>query len=146
MHTLLFGLLLAGPPEKPLSADVWPQWRGPTQDGVSPTADLPVRWGPGENVVWKKPLPGKGNSTPAVWGDAVFVTAQAGDRLLLLRLDRADGKVVWQREVGRGVASHHGQDRAQQAIVGEERRGDVDGVADGGEARQHRRELGRLRE
>ncbi len=108
MHTLLFGLLLAGPPEKPLPADVWPQWRGPTQDGVSPVADLPVRWGKSENVVWKKTIPGKGNSTPAIWGDALFVTTQDGDKLLLLRLDRADGKIVWQREVGRGTPSYQG--------------------------------------
>jgi outer membrane protein assembly factor BamB len=108
MLALAFALLLAGPPEKPAPADAWPQWRGPTHDGVAPNAGLPVRWGKDENVVWKTPLPGKGNSTPAVWGDALFVTAQQGDRLLLLRLDRADGKVVWQREVGKGTPGYQG--------------------------------------
>ena len=45
---------------------------------------------------------------PAVWKDALFVSAQEGDRLLLLRLDRADGKVVWQRQVGKGTPSYQG--------------------------------------
>jgi outer membrane protein assembly factor BamB len=108
MHALVFGLLLAGPPDVPSPEDVWPQWRGPTQDGISPSTDLPVRWSKTDNIVWKKSLPGKGNSTPAIWKDALFVTAQEGDRLLLLRLDRVDGKVVWQRQVGTGTPSYEG--------------------------------------
>jgi outer membrane protein assembly factor BamB len=107
MHALVFGLLLIGPPDAP-PEDVWPQWRGPAHDGVAPAANLPVRWGKDENVVWKRPLPGKGNSTPAVWKDAVFVTAQQGDRLVLLRLDRADGRIVWQRQAGTGTPDYKG--------------------------------------
>ena len=42
-----------------------------------------------------------GNSTPAIWKDVVFVTTQDKDRLLLLRLDRGSGKVMWEKEVGR---------------------------------------------
>jgi outer membrane protein assembly factor BamB len=104
MFPLVFGLLLlAGAPESVSPQDVWPQWRGPTHDSVSPTANLPTHWSQTENVVWKTPLPGRGNSTPAVWKDAIFVTAHDGDRLLLLRIERATGKVVWQREVGKGT-------------------------------------------
>ncbi len=49
--------------------------------------------------------------------------------------------VAHARHGDRGVASHDRQDRAQQAIIGEQRRRDVDGIADGGEAREHRGEL-----
>jgi outer membrane protein assembly factor BamB len=110
MHTLAFGLLiLLGAADAASPEDVWPQWRGPSGDSVSPRRDLPHRWSKTDNVVWKAALPGWGNSTPAVWKDAVYVTAQEDDRLLLLRLDGRTGKVVWQREVGRGTPRRQGQ-------------------------------------
>jgi outer membrane protein assembly factor BamB len=66
------------------AGDNWPQWRGPTADGVAAaSADPPLTWdGPsGKNVKWKKPLPGKGSSTPIVWGNRVFVmSAEKTDR------------------------------------------------------------------
>lgn len=109
MRVFIFGLLLlAGPQEGVSPEDTWPQWRGPTHDSVSPTANLPTQWSQTENVVWKAALPGKGNSTPAIWKDAIFLSAQDGDKLLLLRLDRLTGKVVWQREVGKGVPRRKG--------------------------------------
>jgi outer membrane protein assembly factor BamB len=104
MHALVLALTLVGGPA-PAADDVWPQWRGPTHDSVSPRADLPLSWSKTENVVWKTPLPGWGNSTPAIWKDALFVTTQDNDRLLLLRLNRVSGKVLWEREVGRGIAN-----------------------------------------
>lgn len=90
-------------------ADIWPQWRGPRGDSVSAVKSLPTSWSATENVVWKTLLPGWGNSTPAIWKDAIFVTTQVDDeRLLLLRLDRATGKVVWEREVGKGTPRRKG--------------------------------------
>ena len=104
MRALVLGLIfLAGQTDSVSVEDTWPQWRGPTHDSVSPTANLPLKWSKTENVVWKAAIPGKGNSTPAIWKDAIFVTTQVDDdRLLLLRLDRQTGKTVWEREVGRG--------------------------------------------
>ncbi len=108
MHALAVGLLLlTGTGDAPAPADVWPQWRGPTADSVAP-GRLPTAWGQTENVIWKAPLPGWGNSTPAIWHDAIFLTTQEEDRLLLLRLDRQTGKPVWQREVGRGTPRRKG--------------------------------------
>src|SRR5207253_887775 len=76
--------------------------RRPTGDSVSPTTALPVNWNRKDNVVWSTPIPGWGNSTPAIWQDAIFVTTQDGERLLLLRLDRQTGSVVWQKECSQG--------------------------------------------
>jgi outer membrane protein assembly factor BamB len=59
-------------------------------------------------MAWKTSLPGWGNSTPAIWQDAIFVSTQEGERLLLLRLDRKTGKIAWQREVGRGMPRRTG--------------------------------------
>lgn len=62
-----------------LSAANWPQWRGPTADGISTEKGVPVEWSKDRGVAWKVPLRGLGTSTPVVWGDRVFVTTQAGD-------------------------------------------------------------------
>jgi outer membrane protein assembly factor BamB len=61
-----------------LSAEDWPQWRGPRATGIAPDTTLPVRWSASENVAWKAPLAGVGVSTPIVSGDRVFVTSQLG--------------------------------------------------------------------
>ncbi|HZN68480.1 MAG TPA: PQQ-binding-like beta-propeller repeat protein [Tepidisphaeraceae bacterium] len=53
----------------------WGQWRGPLGTGVSPGADPPVKWGEKQNVKWKVKLPGRGTSTPIVWGNKVFIQA-----------------------------------------------------------------------
>src|SRR5262245_21068799 len=93
----------------------WPNWRGPDNQGHSAEANLPLTWSDKENVKWKVPLPDEGNSTPVVWGDRIFLT-QASDkkdwppkppsggpasahRRSLWCLNRADGKILWQKDV-----------------------------------------------
>jgi outer membrane protein assembly factor BamB len=109
MRTVIFGcFLLLGQTDSAAPDDVWPQWRGPAGDSVAPGRGFPTHWSKTENVVWKTSIPGWGNSTPAIWKDALFVTTQDDDRLLLLRIDRAGGKIVWQREVGTGKPRRQG--------------------------------------
>lgn len=80
------------------SAENWPNWRGPTGQGISLESGLPVEWSATKNVRWKVELPGPGNSTPVVWGDKVFL-AQAsgpdGQRRALMCFDRRTGKKLW---------------------------------------------------
>jgi hypothetical protein len=52
----------------------WPRWRGPGGNGFAPGADPPVTWSEEQNIRWKGPVPGRGLSTPIVWGDRVFLT------------------------------------------------------------------------
>jgi outer membrane protein assembly factor BamB len=61
-----------------LSAEQWPDWRGPSASGVSSEPGLPVRWSDSENVAWKTSLTGLGISSPIVWSNLVFVTSQVG--------------------------------------------------------------------
>jgi outer membrane protein assembly factor BamB len=61
-----------------LSADNWPNWRGPSSTGVSTEKTLPETWNDKTNVAWRSSLAGVGVSSPIVWGDRVFVTSQAG--------------------------------------------------------------------
>jgi outer membrane protein assembly factor BamB len=56
----------------------WPQWRGPSNDGVSADVELPVRWSSADHVAWKVDLAGLGASSPIVFGDKVIVTSQHG--------------------------------------------------------------------
>ena len=93
----------------------WPQWRGPEGNGISREANLPTAWSETTGLLWKVGLPAWGNSTPAVWGDALFLTAQTDDgALLALRLNTADGTVVWSREVGRADTRREAEKRSVQ--------------------------------
>jgi outer membrane protein assembly factor BamB len=85
----------------PILAEYWPAWRGPAGTGVSGSTGLPIRWSPTENVRWRAPLPERGNSTPIVWRDRIFVTQaleKQGERNLMC-FDRATGKLLWQSGV-----------------------------------------------
>jgi outer membrane protein assembly factor BamB len=82
-------------------AEDWPGWRGPRGDGTSQGRNLPLTWSESSNVRWKTPIPGKGHSSPIVWGDRVFVTTcieDNGERVLMC-LDRRNGSTLWQRVV-----------------------------------------------
>jgi outer membrane protein assembly factor BamB len=83
----------------PALAGNWPQWRGPNNDGISRDKGLPVEWSETKNVAWKLEMPGMGGSTPAVWGDRLFLTSQDGDKLVALCVSTA-GKELWKRDLG----------------------------------------------
>src|SRR6476660_4163034 len=99
-----------------IAAD-WPQWRGPDGTGVSNERGVPIVWHEQRAIVWKCPLPGSGNSTPAIWGDAVFITTlTADDKLFLLRIDKKKGQIVWTQDVGSGTAERAGPKRHSQKV------------------------------
>lgn len=81
--------------------DNWPQFRGPTGQGISTSKDLPTKWSDTENVKWKTAIHGKGWSTPVVFGDQVWVTTATldGKKSSVLCLDRETGKVLHDRVV-----------------------------------------------
>src|SRR5690349_12006137 len=104
----LFMLVVSAYLAAPARADNWPQWRGPTGDSVSTAKRLLLEWSEGKNVVWKCSLP-DGASTPAIWGDALFVTGQKDDQLVLIKLSAAHGKIEWERIVGTGMPKRAAQ-------------------------------------
>ena len=83
------------------AAENWPQWRGPSLNGVSGEKNLPVKWSATENVTWKLQLPAWSGSTPIVWGDRVFLNVaddlkiRDGNNLHLWCVNRANGTVLW---------------------------------------------------
>src|SRR5687767_55500 len=56
----------------------WPGFRGPGGQGVSKEQGLPLEWGPDENIVWKKELPGAGTSSPIILDDRIYLTCFRG--------------------------------------------------------------------
>src|SRR5205814_285555 len=54
--------------------DNWPMFRGPQGTGVAEGDDLPEDWSATENVEWKAEIPGRGWSSPIVWGNRIFLT------------------------------------------------------------------------
>src|SRR5690606_40591912 len=74
----------------------WPAWRGAEGSGVTSEKNLPTKWSDTENVRWKVKLPERGNSTPIVWGNKVFITQSVGERRTVTCFDRGDGKQLWQ--------------------------------------------------
>ena len=51
----------------------WPQWRGPLQNGVAPSADPATTWSETSNIRWKVKIPGEGSATPLIWDNLVFI-------------------------------------------------------------------------
>lgn len=56
------------------SAESWPQFRGPSGDGIAPAKNVPLKWGAEENIVWKTAIPGKGWSSPVLVGGKIWLT------------------------------------------------------------------------
>ncbi len=82
-------------------ADNWDRFRGPNGTGTVNDKDVPLTFGPSENVLWKTPLPGVGNSSPVVWGKHLFVQSAArdGKERMLVCIDTTTGKIRWQKTI-----------------------------------------------
>ncbi len=85
-----------------VSADNWPQWRGPQLNGLSGETNLPVKWSKTENIAWKLPVPERSGATPIVWGDHVFLNIGEGRSLAVWSVNRNTGAVQWKRPLGGG--------------------------------------------
>jgi outer membrane protein assembly factor BamB len=103
---LAAGLLLAAAPLVARCED-WPEFRGPTGQGLAQAAALPVQWDLTQNVRWKVRIPGKGWSSPIVAQGRIFLTAAVSSAenppkrqsLRALGLDAATGEILWNVEV-----------------------------------------------
>jgi len=105
----------------PLTAQQWPQFRGPSGNGVVEKIEHPDSWGKDKNVAWTAELPGGGLSSPVISNDLIFVTSAVGARIPMnfadgvsnMRpmkpekpvkfqvtcLNLSDGKKVWEKTV-----------------------------------------------
>lgn len=99
---LLAASAIPGLAEK-AGANDWPQFRGPTGQGISFAKNVPQKWGLKEGVAWKRKLPGKGWSSPVISEGKVIMTAskEEGGKVTLgvVAVDARSGDILWEREL-----------------------------------------------
>ena len=100
-----------------LSADNWPQWRGPQLNGTSSETGLPTKWTAESNVAWKLPLPEWSGATPIVWGDSIFLNVAQGSTLSLWCVDRRGPTVLWKAPLGGGNHQERKQNMSSPSPV-----------------------------
>ncbi|MFN0088237.1 MAG: PQQ-binding-like beta-propeller repeat protein [Blastocatellia bacterium] len=138
LMSLLFiagaALTFVAPSRSQTSPAHWPEWRGPSFNGMARTG-APVEFNDTKNLKWKLEIPGRGFSTPVIWGNRMFLTTAiptgkkgpvsptgathpqggtgAGEeqRFVVLCLDRKTGKTLWERTASTAVP-HEGYHRA----------------------------------
>jgi outer membrane protein assembly factor BamB len=114
----------------------WSYWRGPAADGMA-VGDAPLLWSDTQNIKWKATIPGRGHSSPVIWGDKIFVTTavkigasttpeppvakpapgakpplvtsgpQVEHNFDVICLDRKTGKILWQ-QTAKTAVPHEG--------------------------------------
>ncbi len=109
--SIVLALLLLIGPSLSTRAENWPEFRGPTGQGVYAGKGLPIEWSATKNVAWKQAIPGKGWSSPIVQDGKIYLTSAvpiADSKDLSLKaicLDAAKGTILWQTEVFRQDAA-----------------------------------------
>jgi outer membrane protein assembly factor BamB len=97
----------------------WPHWRGPNDDGMA-RGDAPIHWSDDEHIAWKANVPGRGFSSPVVWGDRLFLTTAVPasgsgglveHKFIVMCFDRKTGRVLWEKTAK--VATPHQQHHPQ---------------------------------
>lgn len=90
-------------------ADNWPRFRGPNGNGTATGKDIPSSFAEGKGILWKLPIPGKGNSSPVIWDNHLFLqsaTPDGGERFLIC-IDLTKPEVLWQRSIPGSKAKTH---------------------------------------
>jgi outer membrane protein assembly factor BamB len=79
-------------------AKYWTRWRGPSGQGLVKAGKYTDKWSATDGVKWKVAVPGRGHSSPIVWGDHIFLTTEYDDgaKLSMLAFSRKDGKKLWE--------------------------------------------------
>jgi outer membrane protein assembly factor BamB len=124
VSVILTSAFIRGNAQNP-SPGSWPQWRGPLATGAAIKGNPPVDFGESKNLKWKREIPGKGHSTPVIWGDKIIVTTAVATQekvatntpaqkaaspmptnsteyvheFKIFLFDRKDGHVIWEKTV-----------------------------------------------
>lgn len=98
LNLLLFLVLFV-----PTLAQDWPEFRGPSGQGISDERGLPLTWSESQHIKWKVAIPGKGWSSPTIQGNRIWLTTatEAGKSLRAICVDRNTGAIVHDVEVFR---------------------------------------------
>jgi len=99
LGVLVAGVLIAGSVTR--AADAWPQFRGPTADGIAADTQVPLQWDRETNIRWRTELPGQGWSSPVIGEGIIYLSAAIsrdadsdGDYdLALILIDQESGAI-----------------------------------------------------
>jgi outer membrane protein assembly factor BamB len=88
----------------PALAEDWPQFRGPSGQGISNAKNVPTKWSASENVAWKKEIPGQGWSSPVLAAGKIYLTTAVMEgniptSLRAICVDAKNGEILWDKEV-----------------------------------------------
>ncbi len=104
-HLILILFSLTGGAVSAAEAGEWPQFRGPTGQGISHATNVPLHWSATSNVVWKTAIPGRGWSSPVLANGRLYLTTAIGGAdaasvsLRALCVNANDGAILWNIEV-----------------------------------------------
>lgn len=106
----------------PIYAENWPEFRGPSADGISKEENLPLSWSESKGIKWKVEVPGSGWSTPVVADNEIWLTTatEGGRSLRVLSFDAATGRGKVNVEVFRlpsAVAGHEKNSGASPSAI-----------------------------
>ena len=105
MHVAVRSLLVLVTATPGLLPETWSRFRGANGAGIV-TGDYIVEFGAKKNLLWKRPIP-RGKSSPVLTESRIFLTAEEGENLVVLCLDRKTGKTVWEKSVRRHRTEFH---------------------------------------
>jgi outer membrane protein assembly factor BamB len=110
-RTVLAALALAGA----LPAADWPQFLGPTRDGVSAETGLAAAWpADGPRRLWERPV-GAGFSGPVVAGGRLVLFHRVGTDEVVECLDAGTGKTLWRTPAATDYVDDFGFDEGPRA-------------------------------
>lgn len=131
--------VVCGQTSAPADSPQWASWRGPDQTGFHPDANPPSSWSATENVRWKVEIPGRGHSSPVVFGSHIYLTTaiktekrvpprmsgrpgahdnlpvDAEHEFFVLCVSRESGQVLWKTSVNRAIPVEGGHNTASLA-------------------------------
>jgi len=86
---------------------LWAGFRGPRSSGISPYTNVPLTFDgvEGKNIAWKVVVPLKGQSSPAVWDNRVFITGANKKTREVYCFDALSGKITWRKSITAGPGS-----------------------------------------
>jgi outer membrane protein assembly factor BamB len=75
----------------------FPFFRGQDSRGTAGGSGYPTEWEgiSGKNIAWKTEIPKKGQSSPVIWEDKIFITGAQDNSCEVYCIDKKTGKILW---------------------------------------------------
>lgn len=94
---LCFAVCIGAEPSAKTATAIWPAFHGVGASTIDPES-VPLKWSHNENIAWQTKLPGRGQSSPVIWGNRIFVTVIEGlmkDRCHIVAMNLNTGTIEW---------------------------------------------------